>query len=301
MGPRAFKKPFSKLRLYPAALDFKTQSGTIKALKIISIVYLRKVDIVILASLISDGDDLANPGRTYETSTFSSKIVSRIREALFDRKLNPGDFLGSEKDIAKEFGVSRMTARDALRTLEAMGIVEIRVGARGGVRIATGNLDRIADAMAIQLNLVGVSSQEILQVQKSIERTAAEMAAINANEKDLDRLKSLLDEADGLLLDRSAFTRSSREFHLAIADASHNRVLAMQLRACRFVIWSDNNGASSPNIPERVIGIHREIYEKIKAGDSEGAGKIMYQHLDHIDQRRRALDTGTNGSVSGIC
>ncbi len=254
-----------------------------------------------LVSLISDGDDLANPGRSYEASTFSSKIVARIREALFSRKLNPGDFLGSEKDIAKDFGVSRMTARDALRTLEAMGIVEIRVGARGGVRIAEGNLDRIADAMAIQLNLVGVSSQEILQVQKSIERTAAEMAAINATEQDLERLKSLLDEADNLVDDRSAFTRSSREFHLAIADASHNRVLAMQLRACRFVIWSDTNGAASPDIPERVMGVHREIYGKIKTGDSDGAGKLMYQHLDHIDQRRHTLDADEKKAVDGIC
>src|SRR5258705_7369991 len=72
-------------------------------------------------------------------ATLASRIVAEVRDALFERRFRPGDFLGTEKDIAQKNGVSRMVARDALRTLEAMGVVEITRGAGGGARITNGN------------------------------------------------------------------------------------------------------------------------------------------------------------------
>src|SRR5258706_12140900 len=70
------------------------------------------------------------------SATMSTQIVAQVRDALFAKELRPGDFLGTEKDLAERFGVSRIVARDALRTLEAQGIVEIKVGSGGGARIA---------------------------------------------------------------------------------------------------------------------------------------------------------------------
>src|SRR5262249_60309274 len=66
------------------------------------------------------------------SASLSSQIVADVREALFAKRLKPGDFLGTEKDLAARHGVSRIVARDALRTLEALGIVEIRMGKGGG-------------------------------------------------------------------------------------------------------------------------------------------------------------------------
>ena len=80
-----------------------------------------------------------------------------MREALFAKALRPGDFLGTEKDLAQRFAVSRIVARDALRTLEAQGIVEIKVGSGGGARIASGNAKLFAEALAVQLDLAGVA------------------------------------------------------------------------------------------------------------------------------------------------
>ena len=70
--------------------------------------------------------------------------MEEIREAVFQGHISPGDFLGSENDLAERFGVSRITVRDALRSLSATGIVEIRQGAGGGARIAESNLDHFA-------------------------------------------------------------------------------------------------------------------------------------------------------------
>ena len=68
--------------------------------------------------------------------TLSSQIVAYIRDALFAGDLASGDVLGSEGELSKQFGVSRMSVRDALRSLEAMGIVDIKMGSKGGATIA---------------------------------------------------------------------------------------------------------------------------------------------------------------------
>ena len=70
------------------------------------------------------------------SASLSGQIVSNVRDALFAKKLKPGDFLGTEKDLAARFGVSRIVARDALRTLQALGIAEIKMGKGGGARVA---------------------------------------------------------------------------------------------------------------------------------------------------------------------
>src|SRR5262249_22877142 len=96
-------------------------------------------------------------GIPFRTATMSKQIVAQVREALFAKELRSGDFLGTEKDLAERFGVSRIVARDALRTLEAQGVVEIKVGSGGGARIARGNARLFAEALAVQLDLAGVS------------------------------------------------------------------------------------------------------------------------------------------------
>src|SRR5712691_3579011 len=139
--------------------------------------------------------------------TLSARIITQVREALFAREMRPGDFLGTEKDLAERFGVSRIVARDALRTLEALGIVEIKVGAGGGARIAQGNPRLFAEALAVQLDLTGVTAGEILDAQRAIECLAAELAAENATAEDHAKLRRLIAEAELLVGEREAFTQ----------------------------------------------------------------------------------------------
>ncbi|PPR78174.1 MAG: Pyruvate dehydrogenase complex repressor, partial [Alphaproteobacteria bacterium MarineAlpha3_Bin5] len=118
-------------------------------------------------------------------NSVANQIVMQVREALFEGRFQPGDLLGSEKDLAAQFDVSRITVRDALRTLETMGIIEIRVGAGGGARIAQGNLEHYSDSLSIQFKLSGITEQEILDLQIAIEGAAVELAASKRNQADL--------------------------------------------------------------------------------------------------------------------
>src|SRR5688572_2691514 len=169
------------------------------------------------------GDRTARVMFAGRSSSLSSQIVAAVRDALFARKIRPGDFLGTEKELAAQHGVSRIVARDALRTLEALGIVEIKMGKGGGARIAAGNPQLFAEALAVQLDLTGVSAAEIMDAQRAIECLAAELAAENATDEDLARLRDLVAQAEAHIDDNSLYTQLSRDFHLALAEASHNR------------------------------------------------------------------------------
>ncbi|HEX5509120.1 MAG TPA: FCD domain-containing protein, partial [Pseudolabrys sp.] len=233
------------------------------------------------------------------SSSLSNQIVAEVRDALFGKKLKPGDFLGTEKDLAARFGVSRIVARDALRTLEALGIVEIRMGKGGGARIAQGNPRLFAEALAVQLDLTGVSATEIMDAQRAIETLGAELAAENATAEDIAKLHRLLREAEAEIGNLDAFTRLSRDFHLAVAEASHNRVIVVQLISLEHVSWPRRNATATPKLARHILDIHTQLTDLIEMRDARGARALMDDHVKMI-RARRVAEHG-EGHVHDCC
>src|SRR5882724_4668833 len=227
------------------------------------------------------------PGRS---ASLSSQIVADIRDALFAKAFAPGDFLGTENDIAARYGVSRIVARDALRTLEALGIAEIKMGKGGGARVARGNPNLFAEALAVQLDLIGVSAREIMDAQRAIECLAAELAAEHATETDFARLRGLVAEAEASIGNAERFTQLGAAFHLAVAEASHNRVLVVQLISLQHVSWPRRNPTLTSKVARRVLDVHKELLALIEIRDAAGARKLMDDHVKMIRARRVSED-----------
>ena len=220
------------------------------------------------------------------SATLASRIVAGVREALFERRYRPGEFLGTEKDLAARHGVSRMVARDALRTLEGLGIVEITRGAGGGARITHGNPQLFAEALAVQLELADIDREEIMTAQGAIEGLAAELAARHATAVEVQSLRGLLEEAEQLFDDLDAFTRSSLQFHLGVAEASHNRVLHYQLVSMQHVSWPTRNRTLNRAVAKKILDAHRKLVALIEARDAAGARQFMEAHVGMIRERR---------------
>jgi len=237
----------------------------------------------------------------FRTATMSTQIVVQVRDALFAKELRPGDFLGTEKDLAERFEVSRIVARDALRTLEAQGVVEIKVGSGGGARIAKGNARLFAEALAVQLDLAGVSVGEIMDAQHAIECRAAELAAVNSTAEDHARLRELIADAERRIDDVGGFTRAGREFHLAVAEASHNRVLVVQLISLQHVSWPAHNPTLTPNVARRILDAHKELASLIEIRDAAGARRLMDEHVKMIGARRVAEHRDKRGENPAYC
>jgi len=222
------------------------------------------------------------------SATLASRLVADVREALFERRYKAGDFLGTEKDLAARHGVSRMVARDALRTLEGLGIVEISRGAGGGARITRGNPQLFAEALAVQLELADIEREEIMTAQGAVEGLAAELAARHATSDQLALLKKLLIQAEGLLDDLDAFTRLSLQFHLGVAEASHNRVPHYQLISLQHVSWPSRNRTLNRAVAKKILEAHRKLVALIEARDAGGARQFMEAHVGMIRERRVA-------------
>lgn len=241
---------------------------------------------------------LFKTGERLEGGTLSARLVAEVREAVFEKRLKPGDFLGSEKDIAERAQVSRMTARDALRTLAALGVVEIKVGAGGGVRIARGNPRRFAEAFAVQLDLAGISAAEILDAQRAVETLAAELAAEHATATEIADLKRLVAVAEEQIADAPAFTRACLDFHLVMAEASHNRVLAAQLRSLQHVSWPTRNPALTRAVALHILEVHQKLVALVEARDAAATRRLMDEHVKMIRARRTA-QSGCNTAKHG--
>jgi GntR family transcriptional repressor for pyruvate dehydrogenase complex len=162
------------------------------------------------------------------------------------------------------------------------------MGKGGGARVSRGNPRLFAEALAVQLDLTGVSAAEIMDAQRAIETLAAELAAEHATPEDHARLERLLAEAEAIIHDAPAYTRSCRDFHLAVAEASHNRVLVTQLISLQHVSWPSENRTLTPQVARRVLDVHRELTALIEMRDAAGARRLMDDHVKMIRARRVA-------------
>jgi len=231
------------------------------------------------------------PGRIFfpgRSASLSSQIIADVRDALLGKRLKTGDVIGTENEIAARYGVSRIVARDALRTLEALGIAEIKMGKGGGARVARGNPRLFAEALAVQLDLTGVGPSEIMDAQRAIECLAAELAAENASDEDLARLRQSIADADAAAAagDVARFTALGAEFHLAVAEASHTRVLVVQLISLQHVSWPRRNPTLTQKVMRRIQDVHKELLVLIEIRDAAGARRMMDDHVKMIRARR---------------
>src|SRR3954467_4471621 len=95
----------------------------------------------------------------------SSSIADQIRQAIVTGKLDQGERLPPERELAEQFGVSRVTVRDALRALEAMGLIEVKVGARGGAFVTVPSGSIVGQTMSDMMMMSAVSPEDIVEAR----------------------------------------------------------------------------------------------------------------------------------------
>jgi len=212
----------------------------------------------------------------------STDVIAQIREAIMSGRYAAGDRLPTEREMAKQFGVSRVTIRDALRAVEASGLVEIRVGGQGGPYVRSPDPAVLADSLRTHLHLQGTTFAELAEARLAIETTAARLAAERATEEDLLAMRAAIDEAAG---EGSAV--ASVDFHVALVRASHNSALLTMFLATRSVLSQafDTLHAHQPDMATVAHDVHLELYRLIAAHDADGAARKMREHLYEFAER----------------
>jgi GntR family transcriptional regulator, transcriptional repressor for pyruvate dehydrogenase complex len=222
------------------------------------------------------------------TESLSEKIISQVRTSLFERQLRPGDFLGTETSLAEQFGVSRMASRDALRSLAAAGIVSIRQGAKGGAWISKGAIDRLGDALAIQLTLLGVSSVDVMELQTGLEAIACELAAERATDEDVKRLKDLLHVLDAAAGAPKQYASLAFDMHEEVMRIARNDALLAQFRGIRWIMEPVLISRATPSYVKESQEGHRTLVALIAARDAEGAWSHAHHRMQVWRSKQRS-------------
>jgi len=194
-------------------------------------------------------------------------------------------------------GVSRLPVREAVSRLQALGLVEVKTGAGGGVRVATGKPDYIAELLAIQLVLDRLDAEEVLVAQRIVEVAAVGMAARNATAEALALMRGALDEVERLVEQPELFTAASMAFHAAIGGASQNRFLSIMMQAIAITLEQVNAPDTTVEVARMVAGRHRKLLHAIEARDEAASVALIAHHLERVHRHVLARLGGNAAST----
>jgi DNA-binding FadR family transcriptional regulator len=207
-------------------------------------------------------------------------VAEAIGDEIFRRGLEPGEMLPNEAQMMEDFGVGRGTLREALRLLEAQGLVHVRTGPAGGPVVQRPEVDQVAHLLSIMLRGWGVSFEEILDAREIYEPSVAAMAAVTSTDEDLAHIQEAQDDLVRAFDDEDAFLAANRDFHAAIATGSGNRLLRAFWAAISAISDGHETGIHyDARARKGIVEAHRRIHESIIARDADGARDAMSDHL----------------------
>jgi GntR family transcriptional repressor for pyruvate dehydrogenase complex len=225
--------------------------------------------------------------KVVQASRLYEQIVQQIEESILKGELSEGSQLPAERDLAKQFGVSRTAVREAIKALQEKGLVDAFPGRGTFVTNGTSNsmrryLDRIIKSGEPDGWAYVVEMREILEPE------IAALAAARATDQDLATMREAVEVMDNSRQDSDVFIEADLDFHLALAEAAGNPIVLSLidsivglLREQRLRIFRIAGG------PQRGQHHHRRILEAIKRHDAPGARAAMQAHLSQVREDSR--------------
>jgi GntR family transcriptional regulator, transcriptional repressor for pyruvate dehydrogenase complex len=218
-------------------------------------------------------------------------IIAQVRDAVAEGRLRPGERLPSERALAETFGVSRATLREALRSLEALGVVEIRRGASGGAFAAAPDEQLLGDALATLLAFRGATARDLAEFRVAFEADNARWAVRNATAEDRAAFARLAGEAAEASSaeppDWQVIGTVDMRWHEAVARATHNPIRIGIMLGIHTAMRR-----AFASVAEALVRCRGEVREDIEsfaraveAGDAEAAVAIVERHVERWNAR----------------
>jgi GntR family transcriptional regulator, transcriptional repressor for pyruvate dehydrogenase complex len=222
------------------------------------------------------------PKKIYE------EVADTIHEMIRNGQLLPGDRLDSVQQLAENFKVGRSAIREALSALKAMGLVEMKQGE--GTFIREFEVDQLNFPLSTAILMNREDVFDLLEVRKIIETGAAISAATRRTEVHLQKMEEILREMKVAQGDGELGEKADLQFHLAIAEASGNMMLANLLNQVSEVMVETMKETrrlwlfSKQTTTSKLYLEHMEIFEAVKDKDVERARIAMRTHLENVEK-----------------
>lgn len=224
--------------------------------------------------------------RPVNVDRVSQVIVDQIKLLIRDGRLMPGDRLPSERELCQRFGVSRVTVREALRVLEASGLVAIRVGARGGAFLTSPSAERLGEGLADLISLAPLTAANVTEARIIVELGILPLVVERATDEDVAALAEMVEDGEHAVEDGVYTVEMSAAFHTRVAACTHNPAIEMLVQSFHgpLLMSLQESHATAP-MGHRGTEEHRELTEAIQNRDLVAARAVMTRHLDRTARR----------------
>ncbi|HUQ42332.1 MAG TPA: FadR/GntR family transcriptional regulator [Candidatus Limnocylindrales bacterium] len=220
-------------------------------------------------------------------------MVEQIEALLEKGELHPGDQLPAERTLADQFQVSRASVREALRTLELLGIVETRAGGGTFVRqVAPDDLARPLQSLIAR----GHTLHDVIEFRGVVEPAIAALAATNITTDQLGELRELLAAQERKVAAGESYADADTRFHEVIGDAAGNELLTTMLGVIWDVLRASREQWLLTNTRAHAsLEAHHAIYEALAKHDAEAARKASAEHIKAVGEGILKLLGGRHG------
>lgn len=226
--------------------------------------------------------------RSFRNGRLSEQVLQEMQRLIIEDYPTPGSRLPKEAELAERFQVSRIVIREAMKILEDRGMVEVRAG-RGTLTVAP-KPDRVKESLLLlfrdqPMPTVG-EMESMLELRQVLEETSASLAAVRANEEDLQEIEDALHSMAGENDDLKQAIEADLRFHRAVMRAAHNPYLELVLDPVMSVFLQQIK-LTNFNIG---VELHRHIFEEIRKRNPIGARQAVRRLMkDTLNDSRRAL------------
>jgi len=213
----------------------------------------------------------------------SEKIVADVKQRIFTGTYKKGQRLPAELELAKEHEVSRSVIRESLRNLESLGLVTIKKGPKGGIFISESYHKPISDSLQGLVDAGQVTEENIFDIRLLLETYATAQAALNADDKEIARLRSLLDPPREKLNNAQWLQANRSRFHLGLARAAKNPVLEVLMNGLIRLLRKYFKDFHDLEFERRSLVTHGKILTAVENRDPETARTLMEAYI--LDMR----------------
>lgn len=216
----------------------------------------------------------------------SDEIVDQIRNLISQGKLKPGDRLLPERELIREFDVSRPSLREALNSLITMGFLEIK-GKRTFIKSVAS--ESMQNPLSLLLKADTQKIFDLIEVRKAIEAWGAFLAAQRATEEDINQLANIIEEMREAFEKGQSWEKQDADFHLGLAQATHNTIqthimstIYDLLRESMAKVFKDRSKV------KKLLDHHQRIFNAIKNHAPDKAREKTLEHLSYVESEVKA-------------
>ena len=224
------------------------------------------------------------PVRAYQ------EVINQLEEVILSGKLNPGDKLPPERELIEDLGTSRRTLREAFRVLEQKGLIEIKIGSKGGTFVTDRIGERLGESITLLIRKQSVTQSELAEFREYTEGTIAALAAERATKEEISSIEKSLMEVEVLLHQASpdidVFIEKEIALHQQLAESCGNTVYKNIVKTILTVVLYPmfRQDVIDSAYMRTAVNDWCTLLDSLRKNDSAGAKKIMANHISYFDK-----------------